>query len=480
MRLTITICLLFCLVVGLTGCHHAYKDCIIEAPEETLEQGRQLALTSQMFEDADWPENQEWWTRFNDPQLNAFVAQALANNPTIQIADVKVRIAEAKAGRARAPLYPSFSYDAASTRHEDSKTSLIPVTTTPGVPSFPFNYTLTRMTLDFTYEIDWWQKNRNTLKAALGEVQAAIADADQAKLMLTLSVAEYYFRIQTNFQRETLAKELVENRTKLRDLAKDRVQKGIDTDIGLQQAEIDLLSSKEFLENIQQDIVVSKSDLHALIAGDFQEEVKQIPLKIGQFGPFPLPHCLSIDLLAHRPDITAQLWRIQSATDKTKVAEALFYPDLDLRGLIGFETITINKLLHKDSQVAALGPALHLPIFQGGLLRANLQEKQEDYNLAIQEYNQLVLNAVKETLQGMNTLRMTTDRLHTLHEASQATDAIYKLTTLRFEKNLNSAIDVLRAQNNLLSIRDNEYVLYGYSLLAALSLIKATGGGYEQ
>lgn len=480
MSWAVPLTVLCCLMAGLTACGRTCTDCIIEPPAAALERGREESLAAPIFQDADWPESKEWWKRFGDPQLDAFVEKTLQKNPTVHIADIKVRIAEGKAEKAGAPLFPQLNYDAASTRHQDSKTSIIPDIQIPGIPTiFPFSYTLTRMTLDFRYEIDWWHKNRNALNAALGEVEAARADAEQARLMLTLSVAEYYFRIQTNYQREVLAKQLVENRIKLRGLAQDRLKKGLDTEIAVRQAEIDVSSAEEFLHGIQQDIIMSQNELRALMSDDFLEEIEVVPLSIGQFGAFPLPRTLEVDLLAHRPDITAQLWRIQKASDETKVAQAEFYPNLDLRGLLGVDTIHIDKLFNPGSQIAAVGPALHLPIFQGGYLRGNLKERQEEYNKAIAEYNQLVLKAVKETIQGMNALRLSTKRLHILHDASEATQNICKLTELRFAKNLNSSIDLLVAQNNMLSMRDREYVLYGYTLLAALSLIKATGGGYE-
>ena len=193
----------------------------------------------------------------------------------------------------------------------------------------------------------------------------------------------------------------------------------------------------------------------------------------------PLPKDLPVHLLAYRPDITAQLWLIESAGKLIEVAKAGFYPDFNLTAIFGYQTIHLSKLFIYPSTYYNVDPAFTLPIFDGGRLLANLRGSEINYDLAILQYNELVINAVRDVLDGIAVLKNSYEQYQEFKNRRSQLEQIFNLTKLRVENNLNSNLDYLSSEQNMLVARDQEVVALGNTIQAALTLIKAVGGGYD-
>lgn len=484
----------FCLcllLIAASGCSNGYRAQPIAPPNQTLELAFQQASLDPLF-DYHNPLPSDWWTLFQDDQLNQFIETAFARNPTLDMARASIFSARFKADKARSLLFPYLSWGADVSRQKLSETALIPfnqnqepvasaVSQLPapgGANGIPVYFTQYETELILTYEFDFWGKNRSTLKAAIGNMQAAMADEIFARLQLGIAVAKTYFQLQTDYKCWEIAQRRVKNREEYLFLVEKRLGHNLDSDITLNQARTNLSLAKQSLLQIEADSVVNEYKLKYYLAGNFDEEIQNIEIAEASLSKVPLPCDIPLDLIAHRPDITAQLWLIESAGRQIEAAKAGFYPNFSLGAIFGFQTLHLHELFRWSSADYNVDPAVNLPLFDGGLLRANLHSSEVNYDLAIYQYNQLIINAVKEVLEGIAILRNSEQqRLEYALQAGQQ-KSIFELTNLRMLHHLNSQQDSLSAEMNMLDAQNQEVIALGSTIQAVLSLIKALGGGY--
>lgn len=461
----------------------------LTAPESALGKAVGEALEDPLLtEEGDLPS--DWWLLFQDAQLTEFLLTAFAQNPTLQKAHATVLRAKYATNQVRAALFPSLMLGADVSRQKLSETGLIPfnskstVGSAPlvapaGVAGIPVYFTQYETELMLTYNFDLWGKNRNTLRAALGEYQAKMADEAFIRLQMGISIAQIYYRLQIAYKREALALQLFQNQQQTANLTAQRVQSNLENEIALSTAELNATLAERVLLQVQGEIALLENELHAYLAGDFEEQILPLDVADLPLPAVPLPQDLPLHLVANRPDIAAQLWLIESSKRLVDVAQAGFYPDFNLNALFGYQTLHLEKLFNWPSSYFNIDPALTLPIFQGGRLIANLRTSEVDYDLAILQYNQLVVNAAKEVLSSLVLLRNTKQQKESLSDRLEKQENILNLTQLRLEHHLNSELDYLKAEWNTLIARDELVEVTGEMIQALLSLIKALGGGYH-
>lgn len=450
-------------------------------PEEALERGVEEADNYITHEEI----GEEWWLIFSDPQLADLIETAIEQNPSLQTAEMRIEGAFAMASLERSSLFPYISYGADVSRQKLSTTGVIPFTTGPNspailapvVPQIPIYFTLYETELNLNYHFDFWKKNRNQLEAALGRAQAEMAEFANAKLSISIAVAKAYFDWQIDDERIRNLEKLVENRRRYFELIQQRVEGHVDTELSLQVAEFNLIDSTDQLLQMVREREISQYELMALLGGEFTEQISSItqaPLK-----QIPVPSDLPLHLIAKRPDITAQIWLIESADREVDVARAGFYPDFNLSSFFGFQTIHLPKLLQWPSSYFNVDPAMTLPIFDGGKLAANLDISQVNYNLAILHYNELVVEAAKEVLEALFVLRNSWERFSEYEKKWLYQQQYLELIELKAMNNIGSGLDLLVSEGDALITEDQRLIAKGRTLRAQLDLIHAIGGGYD-
>lgn len=479
--------------LAISGCSHGFRAQPIAPPDEALQSAAQQASQDPLI-DFHKALPSDWWILFQDEQLNQFIELAYARNPTLEIARAKIFSAQFQADRARSYLFPTLSWGADVSRQKLSETGIIPfnqnksplasnsVSSSPapaGRDGIPVYFTQYQTEFLLTYEFDFWGKNRNTLKAAIGNMQAAIADEIFTRLQIGVAIAKAYFQLQADYKRRTVAQSLVRNREEYLDLIKKRLAHNMDSDIVLNQSTINLSLAKQSLLQIEADIIVNEYKLKYYLAGNFDEAIQDLEISECSLVMVPLPSDIPLNLIAHRPDIIAQLWMIESAGKQIEVAKAGFYPNFSLGAFFGFQTVNLQKLFRWPSAEYNIDPAVNLPLFDGGLLCSNLHASEVNYDLAIYQYNQLVLNAAKEVLEGVALLRNSEQRRKEYAQQALQQKTIFELTILRMQNHLNSMQDTLLAEENMLIAQDDAAIALGNTILSIVSLIKALGGGYE-
>jgi NodT family efflux transporter outer membrane factor (OMF) lipoprotein len=471
----------FTILAGvLSGCGWGNRAVPLELPFHAINKAK-VESTTDLIVESQEPIPPEWWRLFQDEQLTQFILTAFSRNPTLQAAQANICLAIANAERVRASLLPYLLGSADVSIQKLSKTGVVPFgsTSLPVVAGIPVYFRLYETQLSLTYDFDVWGKNRNAFCAALGEVRANIADEAFARLQLGICVARVYYQLQVGYKLEEVMSALVANKEAYLSLVQKRALDNLDNELAVLAAQTNLSTARQSLLQIQGEIAIYEDQLRAYLAGNFEEPICPLDIVEQPLPQVPFPRELPLHLIAHRPDIIAQLWLIQSAGRQIEVAKAAFYPDFNIAALFGFQTIHFRELFKWPSAYYNIDPAVSLPIFDGGRLLSNLHGSESNYDLAIFQYNDLVLNAVKEVLDGIALLTNTELQLKEADEVLNFQEGIFQLTTLRVASSLDSNLTFLNREADFLNARAQEVIAFGDTLQALLSLIKALGGGYD-
>ncbi len=457
------------LSVALAGCA-SYSG--IDGEAHTLAP-RSLAF-DQDAGGGEWP-REDWWTTFDDPKLDALMRQALQGSPSLRAAEARVRAAGALADAARSSLYPTIDLDASVTRQRISENDIYPP---------PFAGSLVnqgRIALNFNYEFDFWGKHRAELQAALGEARAVAADAAQARLVLATALAQSYFQTQTDLAALAVAQQTLAQRESLLELNRVRTSRGLEAAITARQSDQQVASSRVEVSAAEAAVQLDRHQLAALLGLGPDAPLEVEPALKAYGEALALPANLPADLLARRPDIASQRWRLEAAAARIGAAKADFFPNLNLAAFVGFGATSLHglDLLSAGSSLAGVGPALHLPIFDAGRLRANLRGGYGEYDAAVEQYNQALVGALQQVADQVASVRAVQQQLGDQANALAAAEDAYRLTLDRYRAGLTSYLDVLVNEERLLAERVNQVRLQGRSLALAIGTIRALGGGYH-
>lgn len=414
----------------------------------------------------------EWWKRFGDAQLDRLIAEALERHPSLDIARARVEQARAAADLARVALAPKFDASASSSRQRMSEHGLVP-------PPFAGTWLWqNEAMLDFSYEFDFWGRNRKAYESALGQVRAAQVDAAAAALVLETAIARAYVQLDAAFERRDLADATIAQREHVLRLTRERVDAGLDSDVELRQAEGALPEARAERLAAEEAIALARNQLAAL-AGQGPDRGLALARPTLQATAVALPSRLPADLVGRRPDILAQRLRIEAATRGIESARAAFYPNLDLTGFVGLSAIDFRHFLDPGSLVVGVGPALRLPIFDRGELRAALAARNADWDLVVGQYNQAIVDALREVVDQLATLHAIDARQAELAAALRAAQRANALALERYRSGLGDFLQVLATETPLLARRSAIADLHARRLDASLALIRALGGGYD-
>jgi NodT family efflux transporter outer membrane factor (OMF) lipoprotein len=421
-------------------------------------------------ERADWP-TEQWWSAFGDAQLDGLVAQALAGSPTIEQADARLRIASAQVDLARAALLPKAGF-MATARYSRMTQSV-------GLPTDGEWRLLGAGLLSASYDLDLWGRNRSALRAAVAEGQANAADEAAARLAITVAVASAYADLAQLYLRRDVAADALRVRQATLDLVSRRVDAGLDPRTALEQALAGADTAAGALAAIDEAIGLNRNALAALLgAGPDRGLDIQRPGLVSRRPP-GLPADVAIGLVGRRPDVVAARWRVEAAGQRIGVARAGFYPNVSLAGLIGVASFGLSNLLKDASVVGSAGPAVSLPLFDGGRLQANYRGARGNYDLAVARYDEALLEALHDAADAATSLRGLDARRRSADAAAARQETAYRLSKMRYEGGLSDYQSVLIAENALLEARDQAASLRLRGFVLDIALADALGGGFR-
>jgi len=413
----------------------------------------------------------DWWTALGDAQLNALIAEALASHPSLDAADARLRQARARVGGARADQLPELSVSGGYTglRLPESMVGDELGGHYGGSGQVAFN---------FSYGFDLWGGKRAAWEAAVDSAHAAEVDAQAARLTLSAAVAQAYAELGHGWEMLDVAEQELERSQASLRLIRQRRAAGIDSDLQVRTAEARVPAAQQQQQAAEQQIDAARTALAALL-GQGPDRGLSIhrPQPLNALA-LQLPGVLPSELLGRRPDIVAARWRVEAANRQIAVAKAKFYPSLNLTALAGVVAPNVGDLLQSSSSFAYIGPALSLPIFEGGRLRANLDGADAQYDLAVANYNQAVLQALREVADQVNAVRSLQQQVQSQQQAVQTAAAAFDLASQRRRAGIGNYLDVLSAQSSLLQAQQRLVGLRSQQVSSSIRLNQALGGGY--
>ena len=419
-----------------------------------------------------WPEAQ-WWTAYHDEQLNALIKQALASGPSLEVAAAHIGSARSALSSRAADLGIDVSAYAGANRQRYSGTGLFPA------PIGGAYFTEETLRLDLRYNFDWWGKNRAQVAAAVGELNAGRAEYADSEQLLAASIAQSYFRLQGAWARLANADDMAAAQTALAQDKAKRIARGLANADEQRAAEADLSLIRKQQAMLKSDIAHEREALRALAGADNTALADLKPVALTP-TPHTLPAHLGMELLARRPDLQAARWKLEASLSRIDAAKAAFYPDVNLTGSIGLDTVKMENLLQAASRTVYLGPTLTLPLFDSKRLDAQLDGARTGRNERIAEYNQAIVEAVRDVAQGGAQLQGIEQQIAQQTAATASARAQLASAQARLNHGLADNGSVLTARLALLRQRDADVYLQQVQLLAEVALTNALGGGYRE
>lgn len=419
-----------------------------------------------------WP-NDTWWTGYGDPQLDALIAESFEGSPSLEIAQARLRSAQSQATRAKAAREPTTTVDAQVTKQRFPENGLYPP---PYAGSF---VTQGQLALDFSYEIDFWGRNREALASARATVQAAEADKAAARLALAVAVARAYFQLDLSYAFLDVTQANLAQQVSILDLTRQRVAAGLENTARVKQSEGQVALVRASVDATQANIDTTRNAIAALVGVgpdrglDLQRPHLTAPANIA------LPSTLPVDLLGRRPDVTAARWRVEAAARGVAASEAAFYPNVNLVAFAGLQAVGLSKLFDANDAIVGGGPAFSLPVFNRGQLRGALEAQQAQYDLSVGQYNQSLIDAIHDVADVMTNWAAVDKVTADARVALEAAQNSYDLTRQRYSAGLDNYLSVLSAENQVFLAQALIAELQSRRLTTSTDLIRALGGGYQ-
>lgn len=421
----------------------------------------------------EWP-RARWWSVFGDAQLDGLVEEALAGNPTLRVARARVAQASALVDAAVAYASPGATGGLDVTRQHFSLSGTVPP------PVAGTTRTTARLALDLSYELDYAGKNAAAIEAARAGETATEADADAARLALSSAVTRAYFQLQSLFTMRAIAERELGQAEKRVELTRQRFGAGLDTETALSRAQSFPPEIRANVAQLDSGIALARNQLAALAGKGPDRGLSIVAAQRSAHEVLPsIPGNLPLDLLGRRPDLVAARWRAEAASREIEVARLRFLPNVNLLAFVGVASLGLDRLFAAGSDIVGAGPAIRLPLFAAGNLQAGLRGRRADYDLAVERYNELLLDAVREVADQVQTRRSLETERGERGRALAATDRTHRLTVDRYRAGLANYLDVLDAEAPLFGLQRAETDLRARALQAEVSLYRALGGGYE-
>ncbi len=420
-----------------------------------------------------WPAH-GWWKTYGDAQLDALIVEGLAGAPSVAVADARLRRAQAFQAQSRGALAPQLSATASTTEQKQSYNYLSPPAMTPqGWNDYG------RASLDFSWELDFWGKNRAALAAATSDAVAASADADQARLALSTAIASGYAelaRLYSAFDTAVAARDL---RTKTAGLFAKRFDNGLETRGSVRQADSRRAASEADVLALEEQIALQKNELAALLGAGPDRALTISRPAVNFTRAFALPATLSAELIGRRPDLIAARLRAEAAAKRIHVSRAQFYPNVNLTAFIGVQSLGLDLLQEGGSDIGSVGPAITLPIFNGGRLRAQLRGAEAEYAESAANYDKALVQALQEVADAAVSQRALGPQLERIDAAVEAAREAWRVQNDRYQGGLATYLDVLTAEDYLLGNLRSQSDLRSRSMTLDVALNRALGGGYQ-
>jgi NodT family efflux transporter outer membrane factor (OMF) lipoprotein len=414
-----------------------------------------------------------WWEGFGDPLLNQLEQQLAAENPDLAVFAEEYMQARDLAAEARSQLFPQIGVNGSVTENKQSRNRLFrnPKSTVPLVePSAVIQATA-------TWEPDFWSSIRNSTRVQKRQAQASAASLAAAKLSLQAELAGDYISLRGLDAQDAVYRAAISYYEKAVDITKQRLQGRIASALDVARSQTQLAQTQA----LESGILASRALLEHAIAVIVGANASSFSIPVADQTHLTAPAVpvgLPSQLLERRPDVAAAERQMAAANAGIGVSRAAFYPNITISALAGFQDTGFN-LASLPNSLWTVGASAVMPLFEGGLRRAELQRSWSQYAQTRDSYRATVLRAFQEVEDGLASTRHLQDQMQQQAAAVAQADQAQKLTLQLYVGGLTNYLDVVVAQETALTARIVEVQVQVSRLQASVTLISAVGGGWS-
>ncbi|WP_144148648.1 efflux transporter outer membrane subunit [Paraburkholderia sp. BCC1884] len=420
------------------------------------------------------PMSPDWWGTFGDPTLATLESQALAQNQTLAAASAHYAQAQATLANNRAQQIPEVDLAAQGSRFRISQSR---PQTNYGTPTVSTVQNNVQLGPTISYDTDLFGRIRREVEGAAASAQQSADDLANARLVLTTDLATDYFSLR-EFDAEI---NVLNESVKLQQKALDYVTS--EHDLGSVSG-LDVLQQKSLLDStrVQAQLLLNQraqfehaiAALVGVPAPQFAIEPKVLDTQVPAI-PLGVPS----DVLQRRPDVASAERAMAAANAQIGVAKAAFFPSLTLAPSIGWEATQFAGLLSAPTLMWTLGAAVGQVLFDGGRREANVKYASAGYQATEANYRQTVLTAFQQVQDGITGLSVLDGAAKQSHEAVSDSQRLLSLANDRYSGGLVAYLDVITAQQSLLTAERQDVQIHGQQMTLSVSLVKALGGGWD-
>ena len=414
-----------------------------------------------------------WWTMFQDPQLDALELQVDVSNQNLKAAQAQYQQSRAVLRYSRADLYPTVTVGPSATRERISSNRPPPTSIFDGI-----TYNDYILPFDFSYQVDVWGRVRRMVESSREQAQASAADLATVNLSMHADLALDYFQARSLDAEEQLLKSTVTQYQEALRLTQSQFRGGIASEVEVEQA----MTQLKTVQAAAIDVGVMRAQYEhavAILIGKPPAEFSLPPLPLTTPPP-PIPVGLPSELLERRPDIAAAERRVASANAQIGVAKSAYYPSINLGAAGGFESSSITTLLNGPSGFWSFGGSALMTVFDVGRRRALTDQAIAAYDYQVAAYRENVLTGFQQVEDNLAAVRILENEAKVQDEAVVAAQRSLDLSIKRYNGGVTSYLEVIVAQNAALTDEVTAVNILGRRMANTVLLIQALGGGWDR
>ena len=467
------------LLVLLSGCR---VGPLYHAPAPTAVTAPNYKESTVNFHDADgWkvasPQDAmlrgNWWEVFNDPELNALEEQLNINNENLKVYFQNYMAARAQIAEARAQYWPTVTAAPSWNRSKSSGTLSNSTQANGGKTS-----TLWNTPIDVSWTPDFWGKIRNEVHEAQYAAQVSAADLQLEKLTEQASLAEYFFEIRGQDMLQQILDETVAADQKSLDYNQAQYDTGVGDYISVAEAKTTLEAAQSAAINVGL-LRAQYEHAIAMLLGKIPTDFS-IPVKPMVYVAPPIPTGVPSQLVERRPDIAAAERTLAQANAVIGIGYGAFFPQVTISASGGFQSSALTSLFSGPSRTWSIGPSVAQTIFNGFLYRAELHQYVAEYNADLANYRQVTLTAFQQVEDYLAAARIYSQQILRQQLAVKDAQDYLSLEQVRYNTGVDPYVDVVIAQNTLLSSLETLNALQVEEMTSTVQLVQALGGGWDR
>ncbi|MET0066567.1 MAG: efflux transporter outer membrane subunit [Candidatus Thiodiazotropha sp.] len=412
-----------------------------------------------------------WWQLFNDPQLNRLIDIVRQENPGLRMAGLRILESRAQLGIADSSRYPQLQQLGSSVSYVNTRDQ------GGALGDSSQSFTSYQLGFNLAWELDFWGRFKRAVEAADAAYFAAISNQRDAQVILVAQTADLYFSYRTLQQRIEIARNNSKIQKRSLEITEQLYRKGQGSELDLQQAKTQYLATLASIPDLQLGLIQTRNALATLLGRPPGEltELQNLPQGLPRIEN-PRIEALPAQRLLQRPDVRTAAWQVAAQSAQIGIAEADFYPSINLLGSLGWSGNTING--SPNTSLLTAGPSLTWHLFDHGRIANNVRVQDARLQLLIEQYQQTVLQAAREIDDAAYSVIKRQEQQAILHDSVVAAERSLEIASKRYREGYSGFQRVLDAQRAVATQADRELANQGSHISAVIALYKAMGGGW--